>query len=152
MNTWCVFKSRRGKNKNLSAQRSNSNTVWFNFQTYMIELDFRAVKYTYIYICVCVCGDMYLLNSEFRGLKLCNKQTKTRISQILYNDFTMSYKKYCRICNSQQSLFSRVNVVYIFYSYFFRDSLIQYIIKSITMDIYLISYIRNASFLIFRND
>jgi hypothetical protein len=51
--------------KRSSAQRSNSNTVWFNFQTYMIELDFRAVKYTYIYIyvcvCVCVCGDMYLL-------------------------------------------------------------------------------------------
>ena len=22
------------KNKNVSAQRSNSNTVWFNFQTY----------------------------------------------------------------------------------------------------------------------
>ena len=30
------FKSRRGKNKNLTAQRSNSNTVWFNFQTYII--------------------------------------------------------------------------------------------------------------------
>ena len=24
---WCEFKSRRGKNKNLTAQRSNSNTV-----------------------------------------------------------------------------------------------------------------------------
>jgi hypothetical protein len=33
---WCEFKSRRGKNKNLTAQRSNSNTVWFNFQTYVI--------------------------------------------------------------------------------------------------------------------
>jgi hypothetical protein len=31
---WCEFKSRRGKNKKLTAQRSNSNTVWFNFQTY----------------------------------------------------------------------------------------------------------------------
>jgi len=30
---WCEFKSRRGKKKHLSAQRSNSNTVWFNFQT-----------------------------------------------------------------------------------------------------------------------
>ena len=28
------FKSRRGKNKNLTALKSNSNTVWFNFQTY----------------------------------------------------------------------------------------------------------------------
>ena len=30
------FKSHRGKTKNLTAQRSNSNTVWFNFQTYII--------------------------------------------------------------------------------------------------------------------
>jgi hypothetical protein len=29
---WCGFKSRRGKNKNLTALKSNSNTVWFNFQ------------------------------------------------------------------------------------------------------------------------
>jgi hypothetical protein len=29
------FKSRRGKNKNLTALKSNSNTVWFNFQTYI---------------------------------------------------------------------------------------------------------------------
>ena len=36
---WCEFKSRRGKNKNLRSHKSNSNTVWFNFQTY-----------TYIYI------------------------------------------------------------------------------------------------------
>jgi hypothetical protein len=28
---WCGFKSRRGKNKNLTALKSNSNTVWFNF-------------------------------------------------------------------------------------------------------------------------
>ena len=33
---WCEFKSRRGKNKNLTALKSNSNTVWFNFQTYII--------------------------------------------------------------------------------------------------------------------
>ena len=32
---WCGFKSRRGKNKNLTALKSNSNTVWFNFQTYI---------------------------------------------------------------------------------------------------------------------
>jgi len=34
---WCEFKSRRGKNKNLTAQRSNSNTVWFNFQSIYID-------------------------------------------------------------------------------------------------------------------
>ena len=33
---WCGFKSRRGKKKHLTALKSNSNTVWFNFQTYMI--------------------------------------------------------------------------------------------------------------------
>jgi hypothetical protein len=32
---WCGFKSRRGKNKNLTVLKSNSNTVWFNFQTYI---------------------------------------------------------------------------------------------------------------------
>jgi hypothetical protein len=36
---WCGFKSRRGKNKNLTALKSNSNTVWFNFQTYIYILD-----------------------------------------------------------------------------------------------------------------
>ena len=35
---WCEFKSRRGKNKNLTALKSNSNTVWFNFQTYIYIL------------------------------------------------------------------------------------------------------------------
>ena len=34
--TWCEFKSRRGKNKHLTAQRSNSNTALFNFQMYII--------------------------------------------------------------------------------------------------------------------
>jgi hypothetical protein len=33
---WCGFKSSRGKNKNLTALKSNSNTVWFNFRTYII--------------------------------------------------------------------------------------------------------------------
>ena len=36
MYQWCWFKSRRGKNKHLTALKSNSNTVWFNFQTYII--------------------------------------------------------------------------------------------------------------------
>ena len=35
MYQWCGFKSRRGKNKTLTALKSNSNTVWFNFQTYI---------------------------------------------------------------------------------------------------------------------
>ena len=36
MHQWCGFKSRRGKNKHLAALKSNSNTVWFNFQTFII--------------------------------------------------------------------------------------------------------------------
>ena len=35
MYQWCGFKSRRGKNKSLTALKSNSNTVWFNFQMYI---------------------------------------------------------------------------------------------------------------------
>jgi hypothetical protein len=35
MYQWYEFKFRRGKNNNLTAQKSNSNTVWFNFQTYI---------------------------------------------------------------------------------------------------------------------
>ena len=35
LSEWCGFKSRRGKNKNWTALKSNSNTVWFNFQTYI---------------------------------------------------------------------------------------------------------------------
>ena len=35
MYQWCGFKSRRGKNRNLTALKSNSNTVWFNSQRYI---------------------------------------------------------------------------------------------------------------------
>jgi hypothetical protein len=38
---WGGFKSRRGKNKHLPALKSNSNTGWFNFQTYI---------YIYVYV------------------------------------------------------------------------------------------------------
>ena len=36
--------SNRGKNKNLTALKSNSNTVWFNFQTYIFGLIFRRIE------------------------------------------------------------------------------------------------------------
>jgi Ni,Fe-hydrogenase I cytochrome b subunit len=46
---WCGFKSRRGKNKNLTALKSNSNTVWFNFQTYIqIYISFILTDSLYI--------------------------------------------------------------------------------------------------------
>ena len=42
LSEWCCsvsmvwVQTRRGKNKHLTALKSNSNTVWFNFQTYII--------------------------------------------------------------------------------------------------------------------
>ena len=40
MYQWCGFKSRRGKNRKLTALKSNSNTVWFNFQTYIYIIQY----------------------------------------------------------------------------------------------------------------
>ena len=48
----CEFKSRRGKNNNLTALKSNSNTVWFNFQTYI---------YIYIYIYLTIVSSKWQL-------------------------------------------------------------------------------------------
>jgi hypothetical protein len=36
MYQWCGFKSSRVKNNKLTALKSNSNTVWFNSQTYIL--------------------------------------------------------------------------------------------------------------------
>ena len=50
LSEWCCsvsmvrFKSRRGKNKNLTALKSNSNTVWFNFQTYLYIYIYKRLK------------------------------------------------------------------------------------------------------------
>jgi hypothetical protein len=48
---WCEFKSCLGKNKNLTAQKSNSNTVWFNFQKYILYIytNLTEVMNRYIY-------------------------------------------------------------------------------------------------------
>ena len=52
MYQWCEFKSRRGKNKNLTALKSNSNTVWFNFQTYINIKMYKMYKmYRNVNIC-----------------------------------------------------------------------------------------------------
>ena len=48
MYQWCGFKSRRGKNKNLTALKSNSNTVWFNFQTYIYIYVWKLYRSIYI--------------------------------------------------------------------------------------------------------
>jgi hypothetical protein len=44
MYQWCGFKSRRGENKNVTALKSNSNTVWFNFQTYIYKTENEMTK------------------------------------------------------------------------------------------------------------
>ena len=45
---WCEFKSRRRKNTNLSAQRSNSYTVGFKFQMYIYHIIMMYIWW-YIY-------------------------------------------------------------------------------------------------------
>jgi hypothetical protein len=52
------FKSRRGKNKNVTAKKSNSNYVWFNFQTYIIfsinlvsQVTLRSIWTNIVYGC-----------------------------------------------------------------------------------------------------
>ena len=48
LSEWCCSVSMvwvqilRGKNKNLTALKSNSNTVWFNFQTYIYVYIYRG--------------------------------------------------------------------------------------------------------------
>ena len=64
MYQWCGFKSRQGKNKNLTALKSNSNTVWFNLRTYIyiyifatslsVSLHNLLDFYIYIYITICI--------------------------------------------------------------------------------------------------
>jgi tRNA(Ile2) C34 agmatinyltransferase TiaS len=46
INEWCEFKSRRGKNRNSTAQKSNANTVWFNFQTRTAKYSFKVLLNT----------------------------------------------------------------------------------------------------------
>ena len=45
MYQWCEFKSRRGKKKNLTAQRSNSNTVWLIFRRIYIYIHVVSVMF-----------------------------------------------------------------------------------------------------------
>ena len=50
MYQWCEFKSRRGKNKNVSAQTSNSNTVGLNVQTlYCKYIDQLIIRIEEVY-------------------------------------------------------------------------------------------------------
>jgi hypothetical protein len=61
--------SNRGKNKKLTAQRSNSDTVWFNFQTYIYIYTHTHTHphiYTYIYIHITV--DLLL---KIKGAYIC---------------------------------------------------------------------------------
>ena len=63
MYQWCEFKSRRGKNKNLTALKSNSNTVWFNFQTYIYIVCAQEEKYiNHFNLCVYIYIYIYIYN------------------------------------------------------------------------------------------
>ena len=90
---WCEFKSHRGKNKNLTAQKSNSNTVWFNFQRYiyciyisqiMLKLGKMTYKCKSYHFLTCtglssdwkyVCVVKYKLHKEYAKLRNNNKIT-----------------------------------------------------------------------------
>jgi hypothetical protein len=57
LSDWCInsvsSNPRRGKNKNLTAQKSNSNTVWFNFQMYIYIVCFTChMHYFHSIFCV----------------------------------------------------------------------------------------------------
>ena len=86
---WCGFKSLRGKNKNLTALISNSNTVWFNFQTYI---------YTHIY------SYLFLIRwsiswspiSNLNLVGLCHKHFNKLVLKSFYkNIFYMIKSKKC---------------------------------------------------------
>ena len=58
MYQWCEFKSRRGKNKNVTAKKSNYNSVWFNCQRYIIfsinlvsQVTLRSIWTNIVYGC-----------------------------------------------------------------------------------------------------
>ena len=60
------FKSRRGKNKNLTAQKYNSNTVWFNFQTYIFiynQLFLLGLIFVFVYYTVKTKLSMYIAHT-----------------------------------------------------------------------------------------
>ena len=62
----------RGKNKNLTALKSNSNTVWFNFQTHIyIYIKYICTIYTRLYTCL-TCIPRFALREKvtLRLLKL----------------------------------------------------------------------------------
>ena len=65
------LKFRRGKNRKLTAQRSNSNTVWFNFQTYI---------YIYIYIVLEIDWEAYNL---MQGISLQQENHNVRYTTLL---------------------------------------------------------------------
>ena len=71
MYQWCGFKSRRGKNKNLTALKSNSNTVWFNFQTYIYIYIYTHITISEYYTCLWI---HFVINDIHEESKL-NKMT-----------------------------------------------------------------------------
>jgi hypothetical protein len=118
------FKSSRGKNKHLTAQKSNYNTVWFNFQTY-------------IYICIYMTKtDFTFLNKWFSSISswishvahmFCNTNkmiiTNGNINDLLLFDvvFMNYWNKNVFFCRKRWSIIANTNLNYRHY-YFFSQS------------------------------
>ena len=63
MYQWCEIQSRRGKNTNLTAQKSNFNTVWFNFQTYIyirLKIKPNSVRIRFLSCAIFVLPSTYI--------------------------------------------------------------------------------------------
>ena len=90
-----MFKSHRGKNKNLTALKSNYNTVWFNFQTYVIfgsnivsQVSLRCSGTDIVYGC-------HLLRCFYNPLYFLSLYNDFFI--ILYNIFKIADLECCQI-------------------------------------------------------
>ena len=148
MYQWCGFKSRRGKNKNLTALKSNSNTIWFNFQTYI---------YIYIYSGTCLirhtkgpkkCVGLYRM-SEYSGFIteiLCSHRSTflsdvTGCQKTQISDWTSSIVHTNIPCTFWKN-FLKYPIKYIIY-YHMNVHLCSWEIKSLTRSM---SCARNESF------
>ena len=78
MYQWCGFKSRRGKNQNLTALKSNSNTVWFNF----LKIKPNSVRIRFYYIYTHTHTVILILFSPCRKRKV--KKNETLVSVLIF--------------------------------------------------------------------
>ena len=123
MYQWCELKSRRGKNKNLTAQQSISNTVWFNFQTYIIfsinlvsQVSLRSSGTDILYGCHqlrCLYNILYFLwlhNDFFIILYNILKIAELNCCQIIILSIYVPSTHACRMSISRFSLRDKVTL------------------------------------------